>query len=1058
MKRNTMLAAALLPLLAAQAGTKKATICTTYGDDIYDYQLDQMIDSVVPPSAKRLIVLTQCFGGDCLDNFTGTNTAMISATSSGQKAKYGGYDDDAANACKPGTGKTGQTVHGAGTAGKHPAETPSTGGGLAPGAVSLEPVTADGPVRSRHVIVYAGMPDKKGRDNAQRDKIKANFAGQLNTTVKTVGGEGPEDGWDKHGWKRGLQEAINEAAAAIEAAPDPSKEQFLLFVTDHGDMHNVEQVTTPAPPSNSVVVANVAAFVTADFEERLFERPGFSFTVDIAPFTHAVGDDPAAYTPFFPTNAWRLRLTPPPPAAPLVLPGFEERFIEAEAGIIGNGPAEGVRLFFPVTPELFVDSFFDITYDVQIFNDTPDPYLIREFSQDTGPVAKGESEPGFVHISTDTLIGENDMVFDGHEVVVDGCTLTIDGVHVLECLLLTNNATATHSVDSPGMVLTVLEDATIPAGSKIDVNAKGKLPLPDSTGRSGGSYGGRGGDYMGVSGAAYGAALRPVEAGSGGISGSPTRGGGRIQLTADELLLNGTLCANGGSGGGDYTSGGSGGGILLKGATVSGNGFVQANGGEPFSTGSQGGGAGGGGRIALYYNDDSAFTPQSFEAAGGCVNMPGGAGTIYLECTGTPGLLRLDNRGHVTSEAIPTPVACHANAFDRLEVLRSARLDLTVTQAVAYASLTVSNATMTHTGLLAGPELDVVLRGNSVLTHTVGDPNGLRIDANAVTVGPGAAIDVGSKGMGALPSTEGRSGGSYGGRGGSSFGSSAPTYGDAYWPTDLGSGGVGSGYSRGGGRIEVEADTLVLDGELRANGQDGFMYLGGGSGGSILLNVSALSGTGVIKANGGTSGSYGGGAGGGGRVAVYAQNAQGLAPSAVEAKAEAGAEWGTVFMGVPRTVEVTCTGQGVCDPAGPVVIPYDSMQPFLFNPMPDTLATNDTDITPVAYFEWTNHGLWRGTLGDAAWMAAVTGQDTLAAGFEPLTAGQAVAMPGGGMAVTVNGLAGWRYTLERRESLTEGEWVPVPGQSGILCGAPGPMLLFDAAVLPQAFYRVVSMP
>jgi hypothetical protein len=1059
MKRKLMiLAAAMLSLLAAQAGTKKATICTTYGDDIYDYELDQMIDSVVPPSAKRLIVLTQCYGGDCVDNFTGTNTAVISATSPGQKAKYGGYDDDAANACKPGAGKTGQAVHDAGVAGKHPAETPGTGGGLAPGAVSLEPVTADGPVRSRHVVVYAGMPDAKGRDNAQRDKIKANFAGQPNTTVKTVGGEGPEDGWDKHGWKRGLQEAIDEAAAAIEAAPDPSKEQFLLFVTDHGDLHTVEHVTTPAPPSNSVVVANVAAFVAADFAERQFERPGFSITVNIAPFTHAVGDDPTAYTPFFPTNAWRLLLTPPPPAAPVLLTEFEERFIEGDDGIIGNAPEEGVRLFFPVAPEGFVDSFFDITYDVEIFNDTTNVYLVMEFSQDTGPVAKGESAPGFFRITENLWIGENDMALDGHDVVVDGCTLTVDGVHVFERLLLTNSATVTHSIDSPGLVLTILEAATISAGTKIDANAKGLLPQPDSSGRSGGSYGGRGGDYFGVSGATYGDALRPVEAGSGGISGAPTRGGGRIQLTADELLLNGTLCANGGSGGGDYTSGGSGGGILLQVATVAGNGIVQANGGEPFSTGSQGGGAGGGGRIALYCDDDSAFAPQAIEAGGGYRNVVGGAGTIYLERTGTPGLLRLDNREHATSEAIPTPVACHANAFDRLEVLRGARLDLTVTQAVAYASLIVSNATMTHTGLLAGPELDVTLRGSSVLNHAVGDLNGVSIVASTVTVGAGAAIDVSGKGAGPLPETEGRSGGSYGGRGGSSYGSSAPTYGDAYWPTDLGSGGVGDGPSIGGGRIGIEAGTLVLDGELRANGQDGFMYRGGGSGGSILLNVSALSGAGVLKANGGCNGSYGGGAGGGGRVAVYAQDIQGFTPSVLETKAIAGAEWGTVFLGVPRTVAVTCTGQGACDPEGPAVIPYGETNTFAFTPVPVSLATNGTAVTPAAAFEWVNSGLWRGTAADAAWLAAINGGETIEATFEALAAGQAAALPGGGLAVTVNGLAGWRYTLERRESLTEGEWQPVPGQVEIECPASGPLLLTDAAVLPQAFYRVVSKP
>jgi hypothetical protein len=384
-----IITAALLPLLIAWPGTKQATICTTYGDDIYDYQLDQMIDSVVPPSAKRLIVLTQCYGGNCLDNFTGTNTAVVSATSAGQKAVYGGYDDDAANACKPGAGRSGQNVHDAGTAGKHSQETPSTGGGLAPGDVPLEPVTTDGAVRSRHVIVYAGMPDKKGRDNAQRDKIKANFTGETNTTVTTVGGEGPKNGWDKHGWKRGLQEAINEAAAAIEAAPDPSKEQFLLFVTDHGDMHNVEYVTTPVPSSNSVVVANVAAFVTPDFQERQFERPGFSITVNIAPFFHEV-NDPTDYTPFFPDDSWRILLTPPSPAAPILLTEFEERFIEWEDGIIGNEPEEGVRIFFPVEPTLFVDSFFDITYDVEIFNDTPDQFQLMTFSQDTGPVAKSE--------------------------------------------------------------------------------------------------------------------------------------------------------------------------------------------------------------------------------------------------------------------------------------------------------------------------------------------------------------------------------------------------------------------------------------------------------------------------------------------------------------------------------------------------------------------------------------------------------------------------------------------------------------------------------------------
>ena len=524
------------------------------------------------------------------------------------------------------------------------------------------------------------------------------------------------------------------------------------------------------------------------------------------------------------------------------------------------------------------------------------------------------------------------------------------------------------------------------------------------------------------------------------------------------FTLDGTLCANGQSGGGDYTAGGSGGGILLDVGTLSGSGTIQANGGNPFSTGSQGGGAGGGGRIAVYCDDDSAFTPQAIEAAGNTRNRPGGAGTVYFKRGEEMTSLVFNNLGTYAEEAIPTPFDCNTNFVERVEVLRGARVALTVTQAVTLASVALSNAALTVSGTLAGPELDVTLRGSSVLSHAAGDSNGVSIAASTVTIGAGSMIDVSGKGAFALPETEGRSGGSYGGRGANSYGSSAPTYGDACWPTDLGSGGVGDGSSIGGGRIGIEAETLVLDGELRANGQDGFIYRGGGSGGSILLNVSALSGAGVLKANGGCNGSYGGGAGGGGRVAVYAQDLQGFAPSALEAKAIAGAEWGTVFLGVPRTVVVTCTGQGVCDPAGPVVIPYEGMEPFVFNPMPVSLATNGTAVTPDMIFEWVNTGLWRGTADDAVWLERLNGQDTLAAGFEALTAGQAAALPGGGMAVTVNGVAGWRYTLERRESLTEGEWLPVPGQADILCEVSGPLQLNDPAMLPQAFYRVVAAP
>jgi hypothetical protein len=87
-------------------------------------------------------------------------------------------------------------------------------------------------------------------------------------------------------------------------------------------------------------------------------------------------------------------------------------------------------------------------------------------------------------------------------------------------------------------------------------------------------------------------------------------------------------------------------------------------------------------------------------------------------------------------------------------------------------------------------------------------------------------------------------------------------------------------------------------------------------------------------------------------------------------------------------------------------------------------------------------------------------QDTgsVAKSEQELLIGEAVLLPGGGMMLVVNGLADWRYTLERRESLTEGEWQPVPGQADILSEIDGPLLLSDPAVLPQAFYRVMAIP
>ena len=68
--------------------------------------------------------------------------------------------------------------------------------------------------------------------------------------------------------------------------------------------------------------------------------------------------------------------------------------------------------------------------------------------------------------------------------------------------------------------------------------------------------------------------------------------------------------------------------------------------------------------------------------------------------------------------------------------------------------------------------------------------------------------------------------------------------------------------------------TLTVDGELLAKGGEWrSVEAGGGSGGSILMNVYTIDGSGLIDASGGAGydGSYAshGGGGGGGLVALY---------------------------------------------------------------------------------------------------------------------------------------------------------------------------------------------
>jgi hypothetical protein len=121
-----------------------------------------------------------------------------------------------------------------------------------------------------------------------------------------------------------------------------------------------------------------------------------------------------------------------------------------------------------------------------------------------------------------------------------------------------------------------------------------------------------GGNYGGGSvNAVYGDFMNPNEVGSGGGGESYDgnyyggSGGGLVRITAGTLTVNGSILADGG--GSWYRGGGSGGGVWLNVGTLSGEGTISAKGGNGMVGGGTGG-AGGGGRIAIYYTDDTDFT------------------------------------------------------------------------------------------------------------------------------------------------------------------------------------------------------------------------------------------------------------------------------------------------------------------------------------------------------------------------------------------------------------------------------------------------------------------
>jgi hypothetical protein len=477
-------------------------------------------------------------------------------------------------------------------------------------------------------------------------------------------------------------------------------------------------------------------------------------------------------------------------------------------------------------------------------------------------------------LTNDTLIDVGNLAYDGQDLVVSGCTVTINGPHSFLNLRLTNHAVLTHSAATAGQAnyrvnVAVTQNLSVDSTSRMDATGKGFASVSGpGAGVSSGTLGGSGAGHGGLGGAgtgggaaggAYDAILAPTQPGSGGGNGYFSLGGGGggvIQLSVGGTLnLEGWIIANGGDGlFGSNGGGGSGGSIQITAGNLTGYGAFSANGGA--ATGGSGGG-GSGGRIAVQLTAN-AFS-GTLSAKGGAGQQFGGAGTIFFKpSVASVGEVRVDNGGN-SGQATPLTTP---QPFDLTIANRAVVCPLT---ALTNGALTIkSNGLLSYFSWQTG--ITVVALSNVIIE------SGGWLDVT----GLGYAAGLGA-GAGAASAAGGGGGGGHGGLGASAAGAGGAAYGSITAPALPGSGG-GAGYAStagaGGGVVRVIAGgALQVDGVLSAEGADSYNYIngGGGAGGSLWLTVGTLRGSGIITAGGGDSMGAGGGGGGGGRIAIYYQ-------------------------------------------------------------------------------------------------------------------------------------------------------------------------------------------
>ncbi len=342
------------------------TLSAADGPAIPDFALQALLDAYIPTYHSMLVIFTQCYGGDLLDDFAGrANTAALSAAAPGYCSHYAGYDDSAAAALYPGAGRTSADVHQAGIAGKNAGETPQQVGT----PVSLAPAAGGNPIESRHVLVYGGklFAGDGAYEEQQRATLVGNFAGASGTTVTTVGGSGGN--WTHPGTLAGLREALDGIQEQMSATG-----QLVLYVTGHGDYHLVERAVE-IPPK---VTATAPLTAPAHLISAMRSTGSNDSTTGVTLFTPGV----VTYTPGSLAVRGAFSST------------FFTTFSTYRLDFNGDGQydavGEGTYLFFPVPESALIPGGAgqDVVVEVDIENRTLETLSFAYVSLDSGSLSK----------------------------------------------------------------------------------------------------------------------------------------------------------------------------------------------------------------------------------------------------------------------------------------------------------------------------------------------------------------------------------------------------------------------------------------------------------------------------------------------------------------------------------------------------------------------------------------------------------------------------------------------------------------------------------------------